>query len=359
MGKTTRKKALIYDPYLDTLGGGERYCLTVAECLLKKGWQVDFWWRGKDVLSKAKERFGLNLKGLKIKSYDLRPLFQRLRLTRDYNLVFWLSDGSLPLLLARKNIVHFQVPFKNTSTNKVLDRVKLKLVDQVICNSKFTKRFIDQEYNTNSVVLYPPVAVEEFTPGKKKNIILGVGRFEQTMQAKRQDILIKAFSQLYKRGYKDWKLVLAGGSLGNPENNHFLKSLKKQALGLPVEFLVNASFVELKRNYAQSSFFWHAAGFGVNEEKEPWKTEHFGITTVEAMSAGCVPLVINKGGLREIVRRGEGERWEEIDELVNSTIGLIKNSKKYSSCREAAIKRSQIFSQENFCYKLEAILERR
>ena len=32
-----RKQAAIYDPYLDTLGGGERYCLTIAEILLKKG----------------------------------------------------------------------------------------------------------------------------------------------------------------------------------------------------------------------------------------------------------------------------------------------------------------------------------
>jgi len=39
-------RAAIYDPYLDTLGGGERYCLTVAEILLKNGWQVDLFWSG-------------------------------------------------------------------------------------------------------------------------------------------------------------------------------------------------------------------------------------------------------------------------------------------------------------------------
>ncbi len=30
-------KAAIYDPYLDTLGGGEKYALTVAETMLKMG----------------------------------------------------------------------------------------------------------------------------------------------------------------------------------------------------------------------------------------------------------------------------------------------------------------------------------
>ncbi|MBL7078336.1 glycosyltransferase [Candidatus Shapirobacteria bacterium] len=348
MGKTT-KKALIYDPYLDTLGGGERYCLTVGECLLKKGWKVDFWWRGKDVLSKAKQRFGLSLKGLRVISSDLRPLFKRLKLTRSYDLIFWLSDGSLPFLLSNNNIVHFQVPFKNTSTNKLLDKVKLKLVDHVVCNSEFTKKFIDQEYGTKSKVLYPPIDVTKFKPGKKEKIILAVGRFEETMQAKKQDVLIRAFKKMVDGGLKDWRLVLIGGSLGDPKKNKYLADLKSQARDYLVKFLVNASFSELKKQYAQGSFFWHAAGFGVDEEKEPWRVEHFGMTTVEAMAAGCVPLVINKGGLKEIVRRGEGERWEGVKELVKKTEQLIKGNSLYVQYQKAAILRAQEFSKEKFC----------
>ena len=45
------KRAAIYDPYLDTLGGGERYCLTVAEILLIAGWQVDLFGQGTKTLS--------------------------------------------------------------------------------------------------------------------------------------------------------------------------------------------------------------------------------------------------------------------------------------------------------------------
>ena len=37
-------KAGIYDPYLDTLGGGERYVLAVANCWLKRGWNVNIFW---------------------------------------------------------------------------------------------------------------------------------------------------------------------------------------------------------------------------------------------------------------------------------------------------------------------------
>ena len=55
-------KAAIYDPYLDTLGGGERYCLSVAEILVKHDYEVDIFWSGQqDILEKAKNRFALDL----------------------------------------------------------------------------------------------------------------------------------------------------------------------------------------------------------------------------------------------------------------------------------------------------------
>jgi hypothetical protein len=42
-------RAAIYNPYLDTLGGGERYTLAVATTLFKNGYQVDIEWKGKEI----------------------------------------------------------------------------------------------------------------------------------------------------------------------------------------------------------------------------------------------------------------------------------------------------------------------
>ncbi len=48
--------------------------------------------------------------------------------------------------------------------------------------------------------------------------------------------------------------------------------------------------------------------------------KHFGITTVEAMSAGAVPVVIDSGGQRETVdHEVNGFRWSELTELQNYT----------------------------------------
>ena len=56
--------------------------------------------------------------------------------------------------------------------------------------------------------------------------------------------------------------------------------------------------------YGRASIFWHAAGLGEDPERHPDRYEHFGITTVEAMSAGAVPVVIDAAGQVEIVEHG-------------------------------------------------------
>jgi hypothetical protein len=43
-------------------------------------------------------------------------------------------------------------------------------------------------------------------------------------------------------------------------------------------------------------FYWHATGYSYSTEKHPGVQEHFGMTTVEAMSADTAPVPINSGG---------------------------------------------------------------
>jgi glycosyltransferase involved in cell wall biosynthesis len=358
------KKALIYDPYLDTLGGGERYCLTVAECLLKSGWQVDLFWERKEDIKKAISRFNLELRGLDIvgERPERLSFTSRVKLERKYDLIFWLSDGSIPFLFGKNNILHFQVPFTSenlpsTLLTRCIDTFKKKLISRVVCNSRFTKRIIDKTYKVDSIVLYPPVDVERFKPGKKENIILAVGRFEETMQAKRQDVLVEAFKRMVDEGLKNWQLVLIGGSLQEERRNRFLNKLKREVRGYPIEFIVNAPFSVLQNYYSRAKIFWHAAGFGVDEEKEPHRVEHFGITTVEAMAAGCVPVVIDKGGLREIVRRGMGERWKEIKELIKKTFELVNDEDLLERYSLKAKEQSLKFSKEKFLRRLLRMLD--
>ncbi|MBM3205360.1 glycosyltransferase family 4 protein [Candidatus Shapirobacteria bacterium] len=348
------KKAAIYDPYLDTLGGGERYTLTVADCLNKNDFRVDIFWDDKSIKSKIEPRLGIKVERINF----LPNIFnksgnEKKRILRNYDLIFFLSDGSIPFLTAKQNLLHFQVPFHGVGGKNLLNRLKLRKIKAIICNSLFTKKFIDQEYGVQGKVIYPPVNVEAFKVLKKENLILNVGRFTDLLHQKRQDVLIKAFKDLkarYPQETEDWRLILAGG---DKEGGNFVKKLKTMAIGLPIQIMTNPQFNYLKRLYGQAKIFWTAAGFGIDEEKEPEKVEHFGITTVEAMAAGCVPVVIRKGGQPEIVKEGEnGLLWEEEKELVEKTLSLIKKPKEILRISQKAQKSALAFSEKNFCQKL-------
>ncbi len=115
-------------------------------------------------------------------------------------------------------------------------------------------------------------------------------------------------------------MVLAGASV----SGDWVKELKKKAAKLPVEFAVNASYEKLSNLYAAATIYWHAAGYGLDENKNPELVEHFGITTVEAIANGCVPLVVPYGGQREIVTNPE-LHWESIEELVQKTVNIAQS----------------------------------
>ena len=195
-------KAAIYNPYLDTLGGGERYTMAIAAALAKLNYKVDVEWKNAGIKEELEKRFGIDLTGINF--------VDDIKRGDTYDVCFWVSDGSIPTLRARKNFLHFQVPFTNVSGTSLINKFKLMRINKVICNSKFTKKIIDKEYGVDSVVLYPSVAVEKFKPKKKENIILSVGRFSNLMQSKRQDVLVKTFKNFYKSN-STYKLILAGG----------------------------------------------------------------------------------------------------------------------------------------------------
>jgi glycosyltransferase involved in cell wall biosynthesis len=195
-------KAAIFNPYLDTLGGGERYTMSVARVLADNGYDVDVQWYDPGIRKQLEKRFSLSLKSISFREDVKRG--------DDYDLMFWVSDGSIPILRARKNILHFQFPFTRVNGKSLLNKMKLFRISNIVCNSQFTKSFIDQEFGVDSIVVYPPVDVSLFKQKQKEDIILYVGRFSQLTQAKRQDVLVEAAKLLYRSGKRGWKLVLAG-----------------------------------------------------------------------------------------------------------------------------------------------------
>lgn len=340
-------KAAIYNPYLDTLGGGERYTMGVARVLVSKGYRVDVEWKDPSIKEKLEKRFNINLEGVNF--------IEEVNRGDEYDVCFWVSDGSIPILRARKNFLHFQVPFHDGSGKTLLNRMKFFRIEKIICNSYFTKKVIDKEYGVKSIVVYPPVDVDDFKPKRKENLIVSIGRFSQLTQAKRQDVLIKAFKRLYDSGFNDWEFVLAGGTEVGVSD--YVRKLRKLAKGYPVRILESPSFSQIKELYGKAKIFWSAAGFGIDEDKEPEKVEHFGIVVVEAMASGAIPIVFLAGGHKEIITDGEnGFLWKNTRQLLKNIRNVIETKGVFRKISKKVKEDSKIYEYDRFKQEFQKLI---
>lgn len=341
----------IYNPYFNSYGGGERYSLTLASHW-SKSHRVSVFWDDASMLVNAQKRLSIDLTRVTTTEniFKTKNRFSKLLQTKSYDLIFFLSDGSVPMSLARYNILHFQVPFAHVS----LPFWKRRRYQRIVCNSEFTRDNLDSSLAIPRLVIYPPVETELFKSVKKEKTIVAVGRFNALYGAKKYEILIDAF----RLGLKDnlfnrWKLQLAGGLLDTDKT--YLTKLQQLAQGLPVDFFPNCSLKDLQRLYGEATIYWHAAGFG---ESDPERMEHFGMSTVEAMSAGCIPVVFNGGGQREIIQHGSnGFLWNTREELLSHTKQIIEDAQMADRMKRAGIERSKDFDTERFISSFDTLLK--
>lgn len=148
-------------------------------------------------------------------------------------------------------------------------------VDHFIANSHFIARRIKKVYGRESVVIYPPVAVDDFElSDKKEDFYFTASRM---VPYKRMDLIVEAFSQM-----PDKRLIVIG------DGSEFDK-IKRKA-GPNVELLGYQPFSVLKDHMRRAKAFVFAA------------EEDFGITPVEAQACGTPVIAFGKGGALETVR---------------------------------------------------------
>ena len=213
-----------------------------------------------------------------------------------------------------------------------------------ITNSNYSAGHLRERYSTDDILIaYPTVNADEYESGPKEPMILHVSRFAlpSAYADKAHITMIQAFKRLCERGLKGWKLVLAGATLDEGERT-YADHLAKHSHGYPVEFALNLSAAELRDLFARSSIYWHATGFSVREAAAQ---EHFGITIVEGMASGAVPVSYNSGGPPEIITSGDnGYLFDTLEEMVDQTSELATDPEKWRRLSDAARKRAAEFS---------------
>lgn len=165
---------------------------------------------------------------------------------------------------------------------------QIKSNDYVVTNSKFSRLYFQKyypAYRQHIPIIYPPVNMtnDRISPfNERSNIVCSIGRF---CPEKNQLEQIKLAERL-----PNWKFKLIGFT---GEKNTYLtqcKSYAHQKRIKNVEFEVNAPSHKKRESLQQAKFFIH-----------PNINEPFGISTAESVLYGCLPLVHNSGGQREIV----------------------------------------------------------
>lgn len=200
------------------------------------------------------------------------------------------------------------------------DKCAADRVDYFIANSHYIAQRIKKYYRRDSDVIYPCVHINQEPLCPKEDFYLCVGRFTWY---KRTDLAVAACTRLGKR------LVVIG--YGGEE-----KRLRALA-GPTVEFKGNLSDEEVRQHYLKAKAFLFPG------------EEDFGITPVEAQSAGTPVLAFGRGGACETVLDGKTGYWfgeQTVDSLAACIETFERDGVEYTP--QQIREHSLSFSEERF-----------
>ena len=354
-------RAKVVHDNINAGGGSERLTVITIDLLIKMGFKVDLASFNKLDIEQLKKDFGDVVNTVDINPIPL-DLFSMIGLTdaaqtaptnseaegtgsanqlsvdaysnnKDYTLIINTHGDVLPYydqqeLLSKRRIVtycHFPIvpqlmqedldldhmPFIKNWINieKVGPDLKQKLIEKigktydlmmtntiVLTNSYFSKRAIEKLYGSavKPIVIYPPVDVEKFRTNalhsnERENLILVISRFSPDKQLEN---VVDRCRILVNDLKLNANMVLVGNiAAGDDRYLEMLRRLtQKHGLNDNLVIEVDASFDRLLELMRKSKVYLH-----------PFAGEPFGISTVEAMSAGLIPVVPDEGGYTEFV----------------------------------------------------------
>lgn len=370
-----KPRIAIYDHTWDFIGGAQKYGATMAEALRGLG-EITLIGNRPFSSERLAEWYDLDLKHCAIRIIPL-PFFEEKGsdyidpadiTTRsmvnpfhavslaslDYDLFINNSMLEMVLPLAHRSafITHFPGEWRPLSYFYV-DRYT-----RVVYNSRYTAGWIEKRWGFKPHThIYPPVDMPGPRPENKEPIILSAARFDPGGNKQQLD-MIRAFQLLVRcrpQASRGWRFILAGGSHGD---NPYLRQVQEFLAahpGLPVELGLNIPAAELRELFRRASLFWHFCGLG---QSNPALVEHFGMTVAEAMQSGCIPLVFDGGGMREIVRSGEnGYLFRSLTELIRTTVRLLEMPALWANLAEAAWKAGRSFTKEVFAGRVRTLIQ--
>lgn len=351
------KKIAIYSNAWDTnAGGGIVYILAIANILKENGNNVTVFFKKSINLTELHRRYETkNLNIVTIKKNRI-PLYSQLVFAlkewMNFDIVIQQSLASPRITFVKKSFVLCDFPMKKVVS--FIEKLRFWFWKNIIVNSEFTKYWVKNNWKREAIVTYPPIEKRYNLNEEKNKDLVCIGRFNKGKRSKRQDLVIEVFKELIDRGFSSINLHL----IGFVQDEEYIKKLKILSEGYPIYFYEICSIEKRNEILNNSTIFISACGYKINEREEPQYTEHYGISVVEAMAFGCIPIVIGKGGHKETVDHlKNGYHWETRKELLKYITMIIDDTQLRNELAKQAFMKSEQFSFTNLEKKLLEILK--
>jgi len=371
-------KVLVLHNSLNSLGGGEIVCLHTIRLLMEKGYTVHIAtieptnWK---IVTKVTgidfpiKPVAYALLPFPIKSFSVyqRPLlsYYTIKMRKKYELIIS-TFGDIALNPADITYLHFPMiayamknelkPYIKYYSSRfwyiyyqpyvMISKLLMKRSFRntlLLTNSKFTQQIIKEVIGKNSIILYPPIKLEDYFQllenEEREDSILYIGRFSEE---KNNHILIHIARQM-----PEYKFYLIGTVAGKGLNYYnYCRRLKEKYNVKNIEILPNLPHKDKLKIMSKSKVYVHLM-----------KGEHFGIAPAEAMASGLIPIVHKiSGAWTDILEEGKYGlgfiQFYEIPRLIEEALKLW-DQKLWKTYSEHLKK----FSAKAFYKKLDMIIE--
>jgi glycogen(starch) synthase len=215
-----------------------------------------------------------------------------------------------------------------------IEREGMEKADKIIAVSQFTKRIIIEKYGINPdkiTVIYN--AVYPISQGEKQKLVLFLGRL--TIQ-KGADVFLRAAKKVteFEPGVR---FVVAGAG-------DLLPDLITQAVELGISnrviFTDRLTDEEMKHMYGIASVY-----------VMPSVSEPFGITALEAISAGTPTIASKTAGVCETFHNCLKVDFWDSDEIASKIISLLRYESLSNALTENGRKEIELFTWDNVAEK--------
>lgn len=377
---TSILEVLVTHVSLNSAGGGELVCLSFIKALRESGYSVTLATVDRTEWSRLNRVFGKVT--VPNREFHLFPNLFRTSGTLNSVLIvafFWAE--LLLLRLSRRDLLTINtcgeklsffadvayvngIPLscahslRETSGKRMAYGVLYNLLSKIfgrfypsliIANSRFGKELVERCIKKTAVVVYPPVNVERFShlanKRRRENMVLTYSQYVPT-----QNLLCVPMIAKLVEGTKFFVI-----GPGGPASASTVEKLRQMIVDLSIEdrvsLLIDKPFSEFGESLSTAKVFLRTL------HHEP-----FGMSVVEAMAAGCVPVVPRDGGpWIDILDRGQGKygySYRSVQEAADVIKLLLHNEELRKKVSERAQKRALDFEDSLFKEKVQAIVKK-